>query len=89
MVDIRREGCSETQGEYTQPATAGTGAGDAEGRRFTQPTGAGGTEAGTVEWRRHAVPGESAPVQLLVACAALAGKAQNAGAAESALLWNT
>ena len=46
-------------------------------------------EAGTSEGRRCAAPGESAPVKLLAAWAAQAGKAQNAGATESALLWST
>ena len=32
--------------------------------------------------------GESAPVKLLAACATQTGKAQNAGAAESVLLWS-
>ena len=36
-VDIRREGRGETQGAGTQPARAGTGAGDAEGRRRAAP----------------------------------------------------
>ena len=35
MVDILREGGVETQGAGTRPARAGTGAGDAEGRRRT------------------------------------------------------
>ena len=35
MVDILREGHSETQDARTRPA--GTGAGDAEGRRRTTP----------------------------------------------------
>ena len=42
MVDIRREGRGETQGARTRPAQAGTGAGDAEGRRRTAP-----------DWRRR------------------------------------
>ena len=37
MVDIRREGRGETQGAGTRPARAGTGAGDAEGRRRAAP----------------------------------------------------
>ena len=36
-VDICREGCGETQGAGTRPARAGTGAGDAEGRRRATP----------------------------------------------------
>ena len=39
MVDIRREGRSETQGARTRPALAGTGAGDAEGRRCAASRG--------------------------------------------------
>ena len=35
MVDIRRERHGETQGTGTRLARAGTGAGDAEGRRRT------------------------------------------------------
>ena len=42
MVDIRREGCGKTQGAGTRLARAGTGAGNAEGRRHTHPTGVGG-----------------------------------------------
>ena len=42
MVDIRQEGRGKTQGAGTQPARAGTGAGDAEGRRRTHLTGEGG-----------------------------------------------
>ena len=67
MVDIRREGRGETQGARTRPAQAGTGAGDAEGRRRTAP-----------DWRRRklrlgprrgegARTRESAPVKLLAA----------------------
>ena len=41
MVNIHQEGRDETQGTCTQPAWAGTGAGDAEGRRSTHPTGVG------------------------------------------------
>ena len=41
MGDIRREGPSETQGARTR--RAGTGAGDAEGRRCMHATGAGGS----------------------------------------------
>ena len=37
MVDIHREGRSETQGAGTGPARAGTGAGAAEGRRRVHP----------------------------------------------------
>ena len=67
MVDIRREGCSETQGVGTRLAWVGTGAGDARresaGTRLVQVE----TEAGTAEGRRRAAPGESAPVKLLAA----------------------
>ena len=37
MVDIPWEGPGETQGASTRPAKAGTGAGDAEGRRRATP----------------------------------------------------
>ena len=42
MVNNRREGCSKTQGAGTRPVRAGTGAGEAEGRRCTHPIGRGG-----------------------------------------------
>ena len=54
MVDIRWEGGGETQGAGTRPVRAGTGAGDAEGRRHAAPAPA-------------PAPGESAPVKLLAA----------------------
>ena len=47
------------------------------------------TEAGTAEGIRRTAPGESALVKLLAASVARPGKAQNAGPAESMLLWNT
>ena len=56
--------------------------------RRTHPTGARGSwgwAAGEKARRTQ----ESAPVKLLAAWAAPAGKAQNAGATKSALLWNT
>ena len=68
MVDILREGHSETQDARTRPA--GTGAGDAEGRSAPHP--------GRVRPSSSWLPELLGP-----------GKAQNAGAAESALLWNT
>ena len=37
MVDIRQEVRGETQGTGTRPAWAGTGAGDAEGKRRAAP----------------------------------------------------
>ena len=37
MVDIRWEGPGKTQGAGTRPVRAGTGAGDAEGRRRAAP----------------------------------------------------
>ena len=37
MVDIRQEVRGETQGAGTRPAWAGTGAGDAEGKRRAAP----------------------------------------------------
>ena len=67
MVNIHWEGHSETQGAGTRSARAGTGAGDAEGRRCTYRLARAETEAGTAEGRRHAAPGVSAPIKLLAA----------------------
>ena len=41
MVDTLRERSGETQGTGTRPVWVGTGAGDAEGRRRTHPSGMG------------------------------------------------
>ena len=51
--------------------------------RWMHPTGVGG------DWGWGCTRGEGAPVKILAASAAQAGKAQYTGATKSALLWRT
>ena len=68
MVNIRREGRGEAQGTDA-PDQRGQGLGlrTQRGEGACTPLVQAETEAGTVEGRRRAAPGESAPVKPLAA----------------------